>query len=269
MDKYIQPIKSRPRAIVLQLHATQRANNAMLGFLEDIAEAALSTGLPIVVIASVISRIPAALREVGPPHVTVAQKIPHLGDILAAAMSDVLWISDGTEARTIPACASIIQLEEALPRLQGLCRRYRRAPLCGNIPIEPEMAHTVLVPLDLELGSMRDPHRLLTHGRCVFDTVLLVESLVPTAGFKVKFLEKLVADFAPIIVILDNELNDGREELRNSLMRFSSGGAKTVIAVSRRMDELPGYQFLEDQVRDAGLAWHRTIWDDLGGTFSS
>ena len=239
----------------------------MCDILDRISEAALATGLPIIVIASAVGRIPSSLQDVEPPYVTIAEDSQHAVNILTekafCKLPDVLWLTGATEHGAILEGVSATPLEEALLRLQRISNRYRYALLRGNVPAEPEMAHTILMPLGLDLGSMEDPHRLLTHGRFIFDAVLLLEEQVPTAGFAVKALEKLVADFAPIIASLDDDFFDGAEELRTNLRRLSTGGAKSVIAVSRHLDEGPDYQFVKDQVKRAGLLWHQSTWDDL------
>ncbi|QIE41456.1 hypothetical protein G5B39_05485 [Rhodobacteraceae bacterium SC52] len=267
MGENYQSVKSRPKAIVLHAGSVDHGGEPMCGTLDRISEAALATGLPIIVIASAVGRIPSSLQDVEPPYVTIAEDSQHAVNILTekafCKLPDVLWLTGAMENGTISEGVSATPFEEALPRLQRLSNRYRHAPLRGNVPAEPEMAHTILMPLDLDLGSMEDPHRLVTHGRFIFDAVLLLEGQVPTAGFAVKALEKLVADFAPIIASLDDDFFDGAEELHTNLHRLSAGGAKSVIAVSGHLDEGPDYRFVEEQVKTAGLFWHHTSWDGL------
>ncbi|APX12436.1 hypothetical protein BWR18_12675 [Tateyamaria omphalii] len=240
----------------------------MCGVLDGISEAALATGLPIIVIASSVDSIPAPLKDMEAPRITVAQDSQQAVNVITkmafCELSDALWVTGVMENGATLKGVSRTPLEEALPRLQNLSNSHRHASLRGNIPAEPEMAHTILMPLDLDLGSMEDPHRLLTHGRFIFDIVLLLDGQVPTAGFAVKTLEKLVADFAPIISSLDDDFFDGAEELRTNLLRLSAGGAKSVIAVSRKLDMGPNQHFIKDQVQRAELPWHHTTWDGLG-----
>ncbi|WP_146120764.1 hypothetical protein [Roseobacter denitrificans] len=267
MDEIFQPAKSRPKVIVLHPGSVKNGAEPMCGVLDGISEAALATGLPIIVIASSVGSIPAPLKDIEAPRITVAQDSQQAVNIITkmafCELSDALWVTGVMENGATLKGVSRTPLEEALPRLQNLSNSHRHAPLRGNIPAEPEMAHTILMPLDLDLGSMEDPHRLLTHGRFIFDIVLLLEGRVPAAGFAVKTLEKLVADFAPIVTSLDDDFLDGAEELRTNLRRLSAGGAKSVIAVSRHLDEGPDYQFVKDQVKRAGLLWHQITWNDL------
>ena len=86
----------------------------------------------------------------------------------------------------------------------------------------------------------------------------------PTVGFAVKTLEKLVADLVPIIASLNDEFFDGPSELHNGLMGLSAGGARSVIAASRRKkDEPQDYQFREEQVKGTGFLGYHTTWDRL------
>ncbi|MCL3881036.1 hypothetical protein [Marivita sp. GX14005] len=267
MDRNFHSVKSRPKVIILHLGSVESGAERMCGVLDGISEAAIATGLPIIVIASSVGSMPAPLKDIEAPRNSVAQDSQQALNMMTkmafCELSDVLWVTGVMENGATPEGVSRTPLEEAIPRLQSLSNSHRRASLRGNIPAEPEMAHTILLPLDLDLGSMEDPHRLLTHGRFIFDAVLLLEGQVPMAGFAVKTLEKLVADFAPIVTNLDNDFFDGGEELRTNLRRLSARGAKSVIAVSRHLDDGPDYRFVEEQVKAGGLLWYHTAWDGL------
>jgi hypothetical protein len=175
----------------------------------------------------------------------------------------VLWISDDdspiADLQNIRPCA----IHDAIPTLRKLSNQYRAEVLHGTLPVEAETAHTLLLPLDLDLSSMNDPHLIYSHGRFVFDAVLLVEGQVATAGFTVKALEKLIAGYAPLLYSLDNELFDGAAELRSTLRHLQGCGVRDVIGVCRGQNDHEAHHPFEDYVLDAGLTWHQTTWNDL------
>lgn len=239
-------------------------------FLDKLLYDAIRTGLPIIMIAGANDIMPSDLEDALQPHVTCVRGLKSALDCLStigcvgpipADFSreawDVLWISRNDGPPKVLEEARHCTAENATPMLRKLCHQYRYSGLKG-VPTEAEMAHTVLMPLDLDLGSMADPHQILSHGRLAFDTVLLVESRVATAGFKVKVLEKLIAGFAPIIYSMDDELCDGAEKLYTTLTRLHDSGARRVIGVCNGQKDHAAHHPFEDYVRNAELTWHRT-----------
>ena len=189
-----------------------------------------------------------------------------VGPGLAAANRterDVLWISEKDGLAKGLNNVRHRSIQDAIPKLYKLSNQHRADVLHGTLPVEAETAHTVLLPLDLDLGSMGDPHLIHTHGRFVFDVVLLVEGQVATAGFTAKALEKLIAGYAPLLYSLDNEYFDGAEELHSILKRLRDCGAREVIGVCKGRKDCELHHPFEECVRNAGLTWQRARWNHL------
>ncbi|APX12419.1 hypothetical protein [Tateyamaria omphalii] len=272
-------VQSRPKLIALDLRSVgvteSLAELPPQEFVDTLFNDAIRTGLPTIMIAGADDIMPSDMEDVFPPHVTCVRDlksalnclstIGNIGPIPAdfsRQARDVLWISNHDGPPRVIEDARHCPMQNATQLLRKLCHQYRYSGLRGT-PAEAEMAYTVLMPLDLELGSIADPHQILSHGRLVFDVVLMVEGQVAMAGFKVKALEKLIAGFAPIIYSMDDEFCDGAEELRTTLSRLHEGGARHVIGVCNGQKDHEARHPFEDHVRNAGLTWRRITWNDL------
>ncbi|MCK8464154.1 hypothetical protein MUY35_09855 [Aliiroseovarius sp. S1339] len=272
--------QSRPKLIVLDLRSIGTAESlselSPQECVDTLWTAAIETGLPIVVITGGGDIMPHDMEDVYPPHVTFVDDRKAALASLAAfrrfgpestrstrTPQDVFWISDDEGQKNAPEGARHWSIQDAIPKLYQLSNRYRSSVLNGLSPTEGEIVHTILLPLDLDLGSMGDPHLICSHGRFFFDAILLVEGQVAMAGFKVKSLEKLIAGYAPLLYSLDNEFFEGAKELRSALKRLHDCGARDVIGVCNGREDRETHHPFEDYVRNAGLAWHRAKWNDL------
>lgn len=148
------------------------------------------------------------------------------------AVPDILFISDPARHDRLGGGFRFCNVKDAIPVLHHLSHANRAAVLTwGEYPGE-ETAHTVLMPLDLILGSIEDRHMLLTRGRLIFDVVLLLEDMVPTAGFMLKTLEKLIAGYAPIVHCLNDQTAPMQTEFPRALRRLQGAGASKIVMVA-------------------------------------
>ncbi|MEJ6404078.1 hypothetical protein [Yoonia sp. 2307UL14-13] len=205
---------------------------------------ALETGLPMVLFTEGLLCLPEEFEEARPPWIRVVQmeKVPgsrvhfadcvgHVKERFGIPAGDLMCITDrstkdidGIECRTVAP-------QDAAQVLDALSHTRRHAAFAGYQEITPGMAHTVLVPLDLGIGATPDANLLCDHRRLKFDTVLLMEGLVPTSGFAAKSLEKLIAGYAPIVYRLADERSLA-EIFRDSLTHLSAAGACRIDFVS-------------------------------------
>lgn len=260
--------QSRPRVIVLDLRLEGRLNypfktptsvttsgDVVTSFEDALAKAALDTGLPIVALVTGACDAPQRFEECQRSQVMVLpiegrspgialQK--SLTDILWCSEGDCLWITEPNHQGETPAGVRACSMGDALATLDKLSHTRRGAAFCGHTPITAEMAHTVLMPLDFGIGSTSNSNLLYDHGRCLFDAVLLVEGLMPLAGFGVKSLEKLIAGYAPLVYSLDAE--DKTAELSATFQRFRAAGARRIITVSKAHDAPGMPQFAAEEI---------------------
>lgn len=191
--------QSRPKLIVLDLRSIGAAENlsdlSPQEFVNTLWTAAIETGLPHVVVAGGGDIMPRDMEDVYPPHVTSVEDPesaldclsalrrvgPRLADLSRTAQ-DVIWTSYSNGPSKVLKDARYCPMQDAIPTLRKLSDRYRHAALNGA-PTEAEMAHMILLPLDLDLGSLGDSHLIASRGRLVFDAILLVERPVEVAGF--------------------------------------------------------------------------------------
>ncbi|MEL6564726.1 MAG: hypothetical protein AAFQ59_09810 [Pseudomonadota bacterium] len=282
MSRHDEP-QSRPGAVVLDLRSegdlkypfrtptgAMTSDDVVTSFEDALAKAALDTGLPLVVLVKGARDAPQRFDECPRSQVMVLpiegrspgialQK--SLTDILWYSKGDCLWITEPNHQGEPPAGVRACSMKDALATLDKLSHTRRSAAFCGHTPIIAEMAHTVLMPLDFGIGSISNSDLLYDHGRCLFDAVLLVEGLMPLAGFGVKSLEKLIAGYAPLVYSLDDE--DATAELLATFQQFKAAGARRIITVSLTHDALGMPQFVDKALRSADLSWDYTTWDEL------
>lgn len=104
--------------------------------------------------------------------------------------------------------------------------------LSGLIPLQSETVHTALLPLDLAIGTMDDPSALYDQGYRLFDTVLMIENLIPLSGFAAKSLEKLVSGFAPFLYAQLNSETVPEDVLAAALEKLWTAGGRRIILAS-------------------------------------
>ena len=277
--------QSRPRTIVLELRSEKdldypfktptgviTSDDVVTSFEDALAKGALDTGLPIFVLVMGARATPRLFDEFHWPQVTVlpmngsssgTDLFESLIDNRWCLVEDCLWVYEPNDRDGPPAGVRACSMEDALATLDKLSHTRRGAAFCGYTPITAEMAHTVLMPLDFGIGSTSNADHLYDHGRCLFDAVMLVEGLVPLAGFGVKNLEKLIAGYAPLVYSLDDEDEDATAELLATIQQFKAAGARRIITVSLTHDALGMPQFVYKALRSADLSWDYTTWDEL------
>jgi len=79
---------------------------------------------------------------------------------------------------------------------------------------------------------MSDPHAILECGYRVFDTVLMIEGLVPLEGFATKFLQKLVSGFAPIVYAQSKMVTERKSTDATPLDMLRTAGCRRIIFTS-------------------------------------
>ncbi len=243
-------------------------------FEDALLRLALETGLPVIALSGGPLRLPEVAEDANEPHLTIVRVDPltvTAGEMLRRLESqlhklgiptdDTVIFSD-RNLRSLTAAYQNFPFRKAIPTLNDLSHANRSALLMGYHEITPQMAHTVLVPLDLELGNTPDADLLAIGGRLLFDTVLLLEEAVPVAGFRVKSLEKLVADYAPILYGLEDE-TDPEDPFDDAMRRLRRAGAKRMIFVGK--DDIPDAPFTRyaDQARSVGFTCSRQTWESL------
>ena len=120
MGENYQSVKSRPKAIVLHAGSVEHGAEPMCDVLDRIGEAALATGLPIIVITSAVGSVPGSLQDVEPPQITITQDSQHAVNILTekafCKLSDVLWLTGAMENGTISEGVSATPFEVSVVR---------------------------------------------------------------------------------------------------------------------------------------------------------
>lgn len=119
----------------------------------------------------------------------------------------------------------------------------------------------VLVPLDLKFRSLTEPELFIQFAPQHFDTVLLLESIVPLAGFHVKFLEKLVAGYAK----LTYGQRDGDEledtTFAGTFRTLREAGKQNPLLISD--DSSNSSDVIEAAANDQELSFSYLKWSDL------
>lgn len=134
------------------------------------------------------------------------------------------------------------RLEDALERLGTYSLRFRQRVLAGSIPMTSELAHTALVPLDLAIDTMSDPHAIFDSGYRVFDVVLMLEDFVQVEGLAPKSLLKLVSRFAPVLYALSDKSDHPTQSHSEALETLWHAGCQRLIFASQtgQMTECKG-----------------------------
>ncbi|MEO9970775.1 MAG: hypothetical protein ABJG15_13325 [Hyphomonadaceae bacterium] len=164
------------------------------------------------------------------------------------------------------------RLDDAVERLGTYSLSFRRGVLAGSIPMTSEVAHTTLVPLDLAIDTMSDPHAIFESGYRVFDMVLMVEGFVPLEGFAPKSLHKLVSRFAPILYALSDESEHPTQSHSEALETLWHAGCQRIIFASQtgQLRECKGMGFVKLAKRIGFsievLSWRHLI--NAGGSVS-
>ena len=278
---------SRPRAICLDLTAPDPAlypvpvnrgpiigNQLPETFAAALIRLALETGLPVITLSKEPLHLPEAAKDAQEPHLTIVredQLIVTKGEMLSRLEgrldrlgippNDIVFVSD-RDIRSLSAAYQIVPFGKAIAILNDLSHANRSAALRGYHTITPQMARTVLIPLDLELGNTPDVDLLAIGGRLLFDTALLLEEVVPVAGFGVKLLEKMVIGYAPVLYCLE-DATDPEAPFDDAMRRLRCAGAKRMMFVGK--DDISGATFKRyaDQARATGFTCSRQTWESL------
>ncbi|MEJ6390580.1 hypothetical protein [Gymnodinialimonas ulvae] len=287
MNDAMDRSRSRPRAICLDLTAPDHAlypvpvnRGPIIGsqlpetFEAALIRFALETGLPAIILSKGPRHLPEAADDAQEPHLTIVRE-DQLNVTKGEPLSrlerrlhrfgiptrDTVFVTD-RDMRSLSASYQQVPFRKAIATLNDLSHANRSAALKGYREITPQMAHTVLVPLDLEFGNTPDADLLAISGRLLFDTVLLLEEVVPVAGFGVKPLEKLVAGYAPVLYGLEDE-TDPEDPFDDAMRRLRCAGAKRMIFVAK--DDIPDAPFTRyaDQARAASLTCDLQTWGSL------
>ncbi|MEJ6391202.1 hypothetical protein [Gymnodinialimonas ulvae] len=286
MTEPTQP-RSRPRAICLDLTAPHAAlypvpvnSGPIIGsqlpetFEAALIRLALETGLPVIALSKGPLHLPEVAEDAQEPHlaivredqltVTIGEPLSRLERRLhkyGIPTCDTVFVSD-QDLRSLSVAYQHVPFRKAIPTLNDLSHANRSAALKGSREITAQMAHTVLIPLDLELGNTPDADLLAIGGRLLFDIVLLLEEAVPVAGFGVKSLEKLAAGYAPILYGLEGE-TDPEDPFDDAMRRLRRAGAKRMIFVGK--DDIPDAPLTRyaDQARSVGFTCSRQTWGSL------
>ncbi|MHA6267090.1 HAD family hydrolase [Aliiroseovarius sp. CAU 1755] len=292
--------RSRPRAICIDLvrsllteHQALPENvriarelNANLGFHisrrgAEIWQAAHDAGLPIVVLtelpkAQVRSAIDALPSDADLVIVSEATETRGGRSVLLESAArgfgmkanDILYIGDA-EGCDIEAPASfgmrVCFGDDAVQQVQSLDNRRRGTLASGRHGDDAELAHTVLLPLDLNIYDMGDTELFRKRCHFVFDTVLIIEGLVATSGFGLKAIEKNVAGHAVIVFGAAGigEASDVSEIVHERLHRIKYGGGEKLILVHtenpKAVDRLNIAGIAEDLGYDVELRTWKTL----------
>ena len=287
-DKLDQPL-SRALALCLDLTApgvfdlpARRARNALVRFDEpktfgdQLCRLAADTGLPTVLLAGVreiegIGDLDALPGQIKVPtftqEVSQSSGINAKYEVLLARMAidpqDLLCITDEDTQLRGRLGLRTCRFDDAVDKLRTYSVQFRRSVLSDSIPVVPEMAHTALLPLDFDLGSMTDPHDILDYGYRVFDMVLMCDAFVPLAGFKAKSLTKLVAGFAPIIQAQSNRAEGKISGYASRLETLWKTGCRRIICVSSSGQADVSTQALISHARTFGFEVQLLSWRQL------
>lgn len=251
MTEALERPKSRPRAIFLDLTSPvlpscpvpempwpYKAERDAERYEDILCRLALETGLPIVAFVPDKDCFSEALEEAIEAQVVLVDQSPDpalcqtLRTRLGCAVPDILFISDPTRHESLAPGFRFCNVQDAIPVLHHLSHANRAVALTWGEYPEEEVAHTVLMPLDLRLGSMEDRHMLLTRGRLIFDVVLLLQDMEPTADFMLKTLEKLISGYAPIVHCLNDNTAPMQTEFPRAMRRLQGAGARKIVMVA-------------------------------------
>jgi len=122
---------------------------------------------------------------------------------------------------------------------------------------------TVLLPLDLTICTMSDPPDLFAPDRFVFDTVMLIEGVVPTVGFHAKFVQKLVAGCATVAFGATDPFDPEFDAAEDALKDLAHAGAHRIITISETGQSGPEHQRLQALISELGLQLEERSWKQL------
>lgn len=264
----IATYRSRPRAICIDLVRTlltehQTVPNAVLitrvhsapgGFHlsrrgAEIWQVAGDAGLPTVVVTDLSRpRLNAAIEALPcDPDLVIISETADTDDDMSVALervakdlrmnvNEILYVGDATGADiAVPhslgmrTCAG----DDAVNQVQLLHNGRRDQLLNYDYSDDAKLVHTVLLPLDLCVDEVEDWDFLGRHCHFVFDTVLIVQGLVATYGFRLKAIEKAVAGHSLLLYGAAgfDETPNVAEIARKRLHRMKAGGAERLILV--------------------------------------
>jgi len=165
-----------------------------------------------------------------------AVRIERAAEGLGMPANDVLYVGDA-DSTDIEAPSSFGMRtcagDEAVPQLQLLDAGRRLALLSDSYGDASSLAHTILLPIDLNISDMGDMERFRQRSHFVCDTVLLIEGLVATSGFALKAIQKNLAGHVIVLIgIADfDDAPDVKKIAVERLRRLRDGGAEKVILV--------------------------------------
>lgn len=122
---------------------------------------------------------------------------------------------------------------------------------------------TVLLPLDLSICTISDPPDLFAQHRFAFDTVMLIEGVVPTVGFHVKFVQKLVAGYATVAFGGSAPFDPEFDAAAVALDELAYAGAKRIIMISETGRPRPEHEHLHALINELGLQLEERSWKQL------
>ena len=260
--------RSRPRAVCVDLVRTllkeqhflpdvvrlKRARDAIDGFHlshrgAEIWQAAHDARLPIAVITDLPKAKAVAAIQALPcdPDLLIASEdsdqyegrpalLERAAEGLGMPANDVLYVGDAdstdNEAPSsfgMRTCAG----DDAVAQLQLLDAGRRHTLLSDSCGDNSALAHTILLPLDLNVYDMGDVERFRRRCHFVCDAVLLIEGLVATSGFGLKAIQKILAGHVIILIGVASfdEEPDVKKIAVERLGRLREGGAERVIFV--------------------------------------
>lgn len=184
---------------------------------------------------------------------------------------DILYIG-GADAHDIgePAAHRLrtCQGKVALQQLRLFDLSLRNSVLQDRIMKHEEMAHTVLLPLDLSIhliDGADEAEHFSRRGNLVFDTVLLIEGLVGFSPFDYKTVAKnFGGQFAVIFGIADfEEVPDAVKIAQEYLLRIKQGGGKRVILVHTQEPSIVDTHDMASVAEGLGFSIERKTWKTL------
>lgn len=120
--------------------------------------------------------------------------------------------------------------------------------------------HTVLLPLDLAICTMDDPPDIFAPHRFVFDTVMLIAGVVPTVGFHVKFIQKLVAGYATVAFGAADPFDPSFDAAEEPIKDLARAGAQRIIMISETGRPRPEQRHLRALISELGLQLEERSW---------
>lgn len=258
--------RSKPRAMCVDLFKTlltehhvfpqavriERARGAIDGFHIShrgavIWQAAHDAGLPTAVITDLpYANVKAAIQALPcNPDLLIASEdndqndgrpalLERAAECLGIEAGDILYVGDaaGFDIETpasvgMRTCAG----DGAVKQLQMLNIHRCRALLSDRDGDDAGLAHTVLLPLDLNIYDIEDTELFRRRCHFIFDTASIIEGLVPTSGLSLKTIQKNIAGHVILLYGLgdyDDEPNV-KEIVREQLHRIRHGGPVKVI----------------------------------------